>query len=174
MSRSDRYLRWATDAVPVMRVFIVGFAGLVVDLGSTILVLRQGAFMMRVSLVTLVVSVALSWFSAHAFGLAGAAAGSVTAIYIDYIVLLRRIALCTGIPVRRLKDWRTLGLLILFAALAAAIAWSMVERYFAVSGPLARLIFGGGLLAAVYVAMAALVGMGRGWLAAVRNPEHGL
>jgi len=162
------------DAVPVMRVFIVGFAGLVVDLGSTILVLRQGAFMMRVSLVTLVVSVALSWFSAHAFGLAGAAAGSVTAIYIDYIVLLRRIALCTGIPVRRLKDWRTLGLLILFAALAAAIAWSMVERYFAVSGPLARLIFGGGLLAAVYVAMAALVGMGRGWLAAVRNPEHGL
>jgi len=162
------------DAVPVMRVFIVGFAGLVVDLGSTILVLRQGAFMMRVSLVTLVVSVALSWFSAHAFGLAGAAAGSVAAIYIDYIVLLRRIALCTGIPVRRLKDWRTLGLLILFAALAAAIAWSMAERYFTASGPLARLIFGGGLLAAVYVAMAALVGMGRGWLAAVRNPEHGL
>jgi O-antigen/teichoic acid export membrane protein len=162
------------DAVPVMRVFIVGFAGLVVDLGSTILVLRQGAFMMRVSLVTLVVSVALSWFSAHAFGLAGAAAGSVAAIYIDYIVLLRRIALCTGIPVRRLKDWRTLGLLILFAALAAAIAWSMAERYFTASGPLVRLIFGGGLLAAVYVAMAALVGMGRGWLAAVRNPEHGL
>jgi len=162
------------DAVPVMRVLIVGFAGLVVDLGSTILLLRQGAFMMRVSLVTLVLSVPLSWFSAHAFGLAGAAVGSVTAIYIDYVVILRRIALCTGIPVRRLKDWRTLGLLILFAALAAAIAWSIVDRYFAASGPLVRLVFGGVLLAAVYIAMAALVGVGRDWLAAVRNPGHGL
>jgi O-antigen/teichoic acid export membrane protein len=162
------------DAVPVMRVFIVGFAGLVVDLGSTTLVLRQGAFMMRVSLVTLVLSVAISWFSAHAFGLAGAAVGSVTAIYVDYIALLRRIALCTGTPVRRLKDWRTLGLLILFATVAAAIAWSIVDRYFAASGPLARLMVGGALLAAVYTTMAALVGMGRGWLAGSRNPEHGL
>jgi peptidoglycan biosynthesis protein MviN/MurJ (putative lipid II flippase) len=137
------------------------------------LVLRQGAFMMRVSLVTLVVSVALSWLSAHAFGLAGAAVGSVTAVYIDYVVILRRIALCTGTPVRRLKDWRTLGLLILFAALAAAIAWGMVDRYFTASGPLVRLIFGGALLAAVYTAMAA-AGMGRSLLAAVRNPGHGL
>ncbi len=162
------------DAVPVMRVFMVGFAGLVVDLGSTMLVLRQGAYMMRVSLVTLVVSVALSWFSAHAFGLAGAAVGSVTAVFVDYVVILRRIALCTGIPVRQLKDWRTLGLLILSAVLAAAIAWSMADRYFAASGPLVRLVFGGVVLAAVYAAMAALVGVGRGWLAAVRDPGHGL
>jgi O-antigen/teichoic acid export membrane protein len=161
------------DAAPVMRVFIVGFAGLVVDLGSTMLVLRQGVFIMRVSLVTLALSVALSWFGAHAFGLAGAALGSVTAIYVDYIVILRRLALCTGIPVRQLKDWRTLGLLILFAALAAAIAWSMVDRYFAASGALVRLIVGGALLAAVYAAMAAWVGIGRGWLAAVRNSERG-
>lgn len=162
------------DAAPVMRVFIVGFAGLVVDLGSTMLVLRQGVFMMRVSLVTLALSVALSWFSAHAFGLAGAAVGSVTAIYVDYIFILRRLALCTGVPVRRLKDWRTLGMLILFAALAAAIAWTMVDRYLAAGGALVRLIVGGALLAAVYAAMAAWVGIGRGWFAAIRDPEHGI
>jgi O-antigen/teichoic acid export membrane protein len=161
------------DAAPVMRVFIVGFAGLVVDLGSTMLVLRQGVFIMRVSLLTLALSVALSWFSAHAFGLAGAAVGSVTAIYVDYIVILRRLALCTGIPVRQLKDWRTLGLLILFAAVAAAIAWSIVDLYFSASGPLARVIVGGTLVAAVYAAMAASIGIGRGWLAAVRNSERG-
>src|ERR1700704_1271872 len=161
------------DAAPVMRVFIVGFAGLVVDLGSTMLVLRQGVFIMRVSLLTLALSVALSWFSAHAFGLAGAAVGSVTAIYVDYIVILRRLAVCTGIPVRQLKDWRTLGLLILFAALAAAIAWSIVALYFSASGPLARVIVGGTLVAAVYAAMAASIGIGRGWLAAVRNSERG-
>jgi len=161
------------DAVPVMRVFIVGFTGLVVDLGGTMLVLRQGTYMMRVSLATLVVSVALSWFSAQAFGLAGAAAGSVTAIYIDYVFMLRRIAVCTGIPIRRLQDWRTLGLLILLAALASAVAWNMVDRYFAASGPLVHLIAGGVLLAIVYVVMAASFGIGRTWLAAVRNPEHG-
>jgi O-antigen/teichoic acid export membrane protein len=151
------YTATYADAVPVMRIFIVGFAGLVVDLGSTILVLRQGAFMMRLSLVTLVVSV-----------------GSVTAIYVDYIFLLRRIALSTGIPVRRLQDWRTLGLLIAFAALAAALAWSMVDRYFVASGPLARLIVGGAVFAGVYAALAALAGMGRGWLAVLHNPGHGL
>jgi len=161
-------------AAPVMRVSIVGFAALVFDLTSVMLVLRQGAFMMCVSLVTLGLSVALSWSSAHAFGLAGAAAGSVTAIYVDYIAALRRIASRTGIPVRRLHDWRTLGQLMLFAALAAAFAWGMVGRYFAASGPLVRLIVGGVLLAAVYVAMAALLGTGRVWLAAVRNSEHGL
>jgi O-antigen/teichoic acid export membrane protein len=162
------------DAVPVMRVFMVGFTALVVDLGSTMLVLRQGAYMMRVSLITLVVSVALSWFCAHAFGLAGAAVGSVTAVYVDYIVILRRIARCTGIPVRQLKDWRALGLLILSAVLAATIAWSMVERYFSGSGPLVRLVSGGVVLAAVYAAMAALVGVGRGWLPAARDSTHGL
>lgn len=161
------------DAVPVMRVLIVGLTGLVVDLGSTMLVLRQGAYMMRVGLVTLAVSVTLSWFSADAFGLAGAAAGSVTAIYIDYAFMLRRIAVCTGIPIRRLQDWRTLGLLIVFAALASAFAGSMVDRYFAASGPLVRLLFGGVVLAVVYIAMVAWFGMGRAWLAAVRNPEHG-
>jgi peptidoglycan biosynthesis protein MviN/MurJ (putative lipid II flippase) len=128
---------------------------------------------MRVSLVTLALSVALSWFGAHAFGLPGAAVGSVTAIYVDYIVILRRLALCTGVPVRQLKDWRTLGLLILFAALAAVIAWSVVDLYFSASGPLARVIVGGALLAAVYAAMAASIGIGRGWLAAVRNSERG-
>ncbi|OLD81872.1 MAG: hypothetical protein AUF67_06360 [Acidobacteria bacterium 13_1_20CM_58_21] len=162
------------DAAPVMRVSIVGFAALVFDLTSIMLVLRQGAFMMRVGLVVLILSIALSWLSAHAFGLAGAAAGSVTAIYVDYIAVLRRIASRTGIPVRRLHDWRTLGLLMLFAALAAAFAWIVVGRYFAASGPLVRLIGGGVLLAAVYASIASMLGMSRGWLAAASDPERGL
>jgi O-antigen/teichoic acid export membrane protein len=162
------------DAAPVMRVSIVGFTVLVFDLTSIMLVLRQGAFMMQVGLITLVVSVTLSWFSAHAFGLAGAAAGSVIAIYVDYFAALRRIASRTGIPVRRLHDWGTLGLLMLFAALSAAFAWSVVGRYFAANAPLVRLMVGGALLAAVYAAMVALLALGRGWFAAVRNFEHGL
>ena len=162
------------DAAPVMRVSIVGLAALIFDLTSIMLILRQGAFMMQVSMIMLVVSATISWLSAHAFGLAGATAGTVVAIYVDYIVALRRIASRTGIPVRRLHDWRTLGLLMLFAALSAAFAWSVVGRYFAANAPLVRLMVGGALLAAVYAAMVALLALGRGWFAAVRNFEHGL
>ena len=162
------------DAVPVMRVSIVGFAALVVEFTSIVQLLRQGAFMIRMSLAALVLSVALSWFSAHYFGLAGAAAGSATTIYFELVATLRQVSLRTGVPLGRMQNWRALGLLMLSAALAAAFAWSMVGRYFAASGPLVRLIVGGALLAAAYAAMAALLGVGRGWFAAVRGSEHGL
>jgi O-antigen/teichoic acid export membrane protein len=162
------------DAAPVMRVSIVGFAALVVEFTSIVQLLRQGAFMIRMGLAALVLSVALSWFSAHHFGLAGAAAGSVTTIYFELVATLRQVSLRTGVPLGRMQNWRALGLLMLSAALAAAFAWSMVGRYFVASGPLVRLIVGGVFLAAAYVAMAALLGVGRGWFAAVRDSEHGL
>ena len=131
------------DAAPVMRVYIVGLAAMVVELASVMMLLRQGAFVLRLNLVALILSVALSWYAAHQFGFAGAAVGSVTAIYIEIGATLRRIALRTGIPFRRLQDWRTLGLLMLFAALAGAFAWGVVGSYFDDSGPLVRLAFGG-------------------------------
>ncbi|HMH18131.1 MAG TPA: lipopolysaccharide biosynthesis protein [Burkholderiales bacterium] len=167
------YTATYVDAAPVMRVSIAGYAALVVELTSILQLLRQGAFAMRVGLIALVLSVALSWFSAHHFGLAGAAAGSVTAIYFDLIATLRRVSLRTGIPLRRLQDWRALGLLTLLAALAAVFAWGVTSLYFAASGPLVRLIAGGTFLATAYVAMGALSGMGRDWLAALRKPERG-
>jgi O-antigen/teichoic acid export membrane protein len=162
------------DAAPVMRVYIVGFAAFVVELATVIMLLRQGAFMTGVNLVALVLSVALNWSSAQHFGLAGAAMGGVTAIWLDRIATLWRIALRTGVPFRRLQDWRALGLLMLFAALAAMLAWAVIGRYFAESGPFVRLVAGGALLAAAYAAMVALVGIDRRWFAAARNPEHGL
>lgn len=162
------------DAAPVMRILTLGFAALVVEFTTVVQLQRQSAFMMRVSLIALVISVALSWFAAHAFGLAGAAAGSVTAIYFDLIATLRQVSLRTGVPLRRLQDWRSLGLLILLAAAAAAFAWGVTDLYFAASRPLVRLIVGGALLATAYATMVAWVGAGRGWLVAVSNAEHGL
>jgi O-antigen/teichoic acid export membrane protein len=168
------YTEAYVDAAPAMRLYIVGLAALVVELGSVMMLLRQGAFTMQVGLIVLILSVAVSWASAHTFGLAGAAAGSVIAIYIDLVITLRRISVRTGIALRRLQDWRLLGRLMLFAALAAVVAWGEVGRQFATSEPLVRLTIGGTLLAAVYTAMALLSGTARRWLVAVRHPEHGL
>ena len=159
------------DAAPVMRVYIVGLAAMVVELASVMLLLRQGAFVVRLNLVALILSVALSWYAAHQFGFAGAAAGSATAVYIEIGATLRRIVLRTGIPFRRLQDWRTLGLLMLFAALAGAFAWGVVRAYFDDSGPLVRLAFGGASMATAYAALLAPYGIGRGWLTTVRNAQ---
>lgn len=162
------------DAASVIRVYIVGLAAQVLELTSIMVLLRQGAFAIAANAAALTLAVALSWFSAHHIGLAGAAVGSVTAVYLDQSVTLRRIALHTGIPFRRLQHWRALGMLMLFSALAAAFAWVVVDRYFAAGGLLVRLAVGGALLAAAYGAMAALSGMGRGWFVVARNPEHGV
>lgn len=160
------------DAAPVMRVYIVGLAPLVIELGSIMLLLRQGIYALTLNLIVLVLSVALSWFAAQHFGLPGAAVGSVAAIYVHYLVTLRHIARRTGIPFRRLQDWRTLGLLMLFAAVAAVLAWGMVASSFAASGPLVRLSLGGALLALAYGALHALFGRGGGWLTPVPRTGH--
>jgi len=154
-------------AAPVMRIYILGLVALVVELATVMLLLRQGAFSMRLGVIALVVSVAVSWFSARAYGLAGAAAGSVTAIYIEHLATLWRISRRSGIPMRRLQDWRSLGLLLLCAALAGLIAWVAVSFAPAAFGPEARVAAGGGLLAIAYLTLLALCGLGSDALAAL-------
>ncbi|HJS37496.1 MAG TPA: oligosaccharide flippase family protein, partial [Burkholderiales bacterium] len=121
---TPRYL----EAAPVMRVYIVGLAALVVELASLTFLLQQGGFVLRLSLAALALSASLSVLGALAFGLPGAALGSTAAVYLDAAVTLRRLAQRTGVPLRELQDWRALGLLAGFSALGAALAWMLVER----------------------------------------------
>jgi len=91
----------------------------------------------------------------------------VTAIYIEHLATLWRISRRTAIPVHRLQDWRSLGLLLLCAALAALIAWVAASRALAAFGPVVRVAAGGGLLAIAYLALLGLCGLGRDALAAL-------
>jgi O-antigen/teichoic acid export membrane protein len=154
------------EAAPVMRVYVIGLAVLVVELASLTFLLQQGAFVLRLALLLLPVSVLASAALAQSFGLAGAAAGSVAAALIDQVITLRRVAQCTATPLRRLQDWRALGLLLVFALLAAALAAALVERFLAGGAPLARLAVGGTVLVLAYGAMTASAPGRRAWLAA--------
>jgi O-antigen/teichoic acid export membrane protein len=156
------------EAAPVMRIYIVGLAALVLELASLTFLLQQGGFVLRVSAVVLALSVALSFLGAGIWGLAGAAAGSTAAVYLDLAVTLRRIAQRTGVPLGEMQDWRALGLLLLFSVLAAALAASLVERFLAGGELPLRLAFGGAVLAAAYSAMTVSWPRGRGWLLAHR------
>ena len=146
------------EAAPVMRVYIIGMAALVVEVGSVVLLLREGGYALRITALALVVSVALSFGAAHAFGLPGAAAGSVAAIYLDRTLLLRRIALLTGIAPRELQHWGRLARTLAEAAACGLVAWLAAHYFLGEAQPLARLALGTALLGASYVGLQLLRG----------------
>lgn len=159
------------EAAQVMRVYIVSLAALVVELVSITLLLKEGVFAARLNFMMLVISVALSWLAARHFGLPGAAAGSVVVLYIDRYSTLKRIAMRIGIPLRDLQDWRTLGLLMLFAVSGAVIAWALTAHYFLLSGPLIRLLVGAALVGAIYTLVTVFFSRRLGGLSAVWMPR---
>jgi O-antigen/teichoic acid export membrane protein len=156
-------------AAPVMRVYIVGLAALVLETSSITMLLRQGPFVMCLNLFALVVAVALDWWAALRFGLPGAAMGSVIVIYLDRLVTLWRIGKLADLPLRRLQAWRALGERLLFAIVAAALARSLVSHYLAASPIIVHLAVGGAVVAAAYAGMAELLGTGAS-LFATRDP----
>ena len=161
------------EAAPVMRVYAFSVIALVVELGSITLLLREGVYAMRVNLLALVLSVALSWLGATLYGLPGAAAGSVLVLFLDRLLILRRIARRTGLPVSQLQDWRTLGLLVAFSALSGMLAWAAAGHFFADSGPVVRMLAGGAVLAGAYAALYGLFGStGRGGLLAALSQKE--
>jgi len=152
------------EAAPVMRVYIASLAAFVVEVVSIMLLLKEGAFSLRLNLLVFVLSAAMSWLGAHHFGLPGAAAGSTIAIYVDRIATLMRISKRTGIAFHRLQDWKTLGLLLLFASMAAVAARVVAYHFIAPDAVFTRLLVGGATLAATYTLLPPLLGHGRAWL----------
>lgn len=146
------------EAAPVLRALAFGLAAPVVETGTIMLLLQQGAFVARLNAVLLGLSMALSWYAAQHVGLSGAALGSVAAIWFDRVLTLRRIARLTGTPLQRLQDWPALARPLAAAVLAAAAAWVAVEHLLSAAGPLARLAAGGALLGGAYCVPYAIVG----------------
>jgi len=141
------------EAVPAIRAYIIGMLPMAIEMGSLVLLLRRGTYALGVTAFALVLSVALSWSAAHHFGLAGAAAGSVLAVYVDRMLMLRHVSRHTGIALRKLQDWAALASALAFAAATAALAWIVVARLFADSGALARLAAGGALFVLAYASI---------------------
>lgn len=145
------YTAFYIEAVPVMRLYIVGLMAGLVEVGSLLLLLREGGFAMRVNLGALGLSIGISLAAALEFGLAGAAAGSVAAIWFDRACTLRRIAVRTGLKFAHLQDWQGLATRIGCAAAAASFAWLLVQPIALGAGPLSRIIIGGLLMLPIYV-----------------------
>jgi O-antigen/teichoic acid export membrane protein len=155
------------EAAPAMRMYIIGMLPMAIEMGSLVLLLRRGSYALLVTVVTLALSVAVSWTAATHIGLAGAAAGSVLAVYLDRAIMLRHIAQHTGIPLRRLQNWHQLALSLALAAATAALAWVLVEHVFPQRGPVLRLCVGAALFALVY----APTFLRKGWALSRKHKE---
>jgi O-antigen/teichoic acid export membrane protein len=139
------------DAATVMRVYIAGLALMVIELTSVLQLLRQGPFALAMNAFTLLLSVPLSWYAGVQFGLPGAAAGSVTALYVDRLVTLQRIARLSGVRVAHQQHWGGLGGLLALAALAGLAAWALAHWAFAEAALPVRLAAGFFTLSAPYL-----------------------
>jgi O-antigen/teichoic acid export membrane protein len=148
------YTQTYIAAASVMRVYILGLVALSIELVTVMVLLRQGPFAIRVNLIALPISVAVSIAMADRIGIAGAAVGSVSAVFVDVALTLRRIAHCTGLPVRRLQDWRGLARSLACAVVSAALAGAIVAQHLAAKPTLLRAAVGGLLCAATYLALA--------------------
>jgi O-antigen/teichoic acid export membrane protein len=138
------------EAAPVMRIYAIGMTLLAIEVGSLLLLLRQGPYAIAVNAVALALSAAVSLAGALYFGLPGAALGSVVALLLDRAMTLRRIARAAGIPLSRLQDWRGLARTALIAAGGSLLAWGVTHAFFAHALPIARLAAGSVVLAAIY------------------------
>lgn len=137
------------EAAPVMRVYVIGMAVMAIEVGSIVLLLRQGAYALRITSALLLVSIGVSWSAAQGLGLPGAAAGSVLAIYFDRVLLLSRVARQTGIPLAKLQDWRSLYWAAGSAAVAALLSWWIAPHH----NHFIRLVVGFTVLMTAYAAM---------------------
>lgn len=168
------YTATYVDAAPVMRMYLIGLAAMAVETGTVTLQLRQGRHQLIMSAGLLALSIPLSWLGAHQFGLPGAALGSVTAIYLDRYFTLRMMARRTDTPIRRLQDWRLLGLWVLFGAISALCAWAVVGLYLPAAGAFTRLALAGVCMAVVYGTLQIVFGIGRAQLAAILTRKESL
>lgn len=138
------------EAAPVMRIYAVGMMLLAVEVGSLLLLLRQGPYAIAVNAVALALSAVASLAGALFFGLAGAALGSMLGLVLDRVMTLRRIASRAGIPLRSLQDWKGLARTAAIAALGAALAWGVTHGFLSHAHALTRLAAGAVVLAAIY------------------------
>lgn len=164
------YTRTYLEGAPVLRLYVLALVIFVVELVSVLFVLKQGGFAARINGLVLLVAVPLSLYGATRWGLVGAAAGSVAAIYVERLLSLARIARLTSTRIAQLQDWDALGGILGAAMLAAGVAGILL--HFTEWSAFARLVCGAAVVAVLYPVSLHFFGQGSqlsSFIASLRN-----
>lgn len=165
------YTQAYAQGADAMRVYVLGMVAFCVEVNNVMLLLKEGGFAARANFVTLLVCIATSLVFANVFGLAGAAMGSVVAVYIERLLTLRRMGTRLSLPLGALQNWRALGKTVLAAAAAAAIAGWAVDGLSHPTPLALRLALGGGILVVAYLLMLLALGMSPSLRELIRRPR---
>lgn len=148
-------------AVPVLRVYLLMLLAMTVELGSVLMVLKQGRFVLTVSSGILLGSALLSYVGGLQLGLWGVALGGLFGELIGRLLNFMRASRQLGLPLSALQDWSTLARILLAGALSV-VSSSLATSWLAVANPFALVAVGSVVFAASYVAFAAMLGLS--WL----------
>ncbi len=147
-----------SPAAAVLRMYSVVALVLSVDIATVLIVLGQGQYVMRVSVLLVIVTIISSYAGARTLGLPGGALGSVIAVSVASLLYFRRVSRLTSVPLKSIQRWVVIGKIFLAAMLASIIAYSVVPDV----GEYLVLLLGmliGAILYFVFLSLA-----GEGWL----------
>jgi O-antigen/teichoic acid export membrane protein len=143
----------------VMRVYIIGLLAFIIELNSVMLLYRQGAFAMWTNMLMLMACIPASYFGAKAYGLPGAAIGSVVVAFLERIITLWRIAALTSVAVSRLQDWKSISKILLAATLAGLAATVLNDSDILSRHGVPMLLAGGLVVCGLYALLVRVLGL---------------
>lgn len=149
-----------SGVAPILRVYLVVMLLESIEIAWMLMAMRQGRFMMIVDAIALPVSIAVAALGAVTLGLVGAAAGGIAGALVAQVSLYRRCAQQTGIAVRNLQDWATLGRIALASMLSGGVSLGVLllplPEY-----AIVKLLLAGLLFCATYLLALRLLGVSR-------------
>jgi O-antigen/teichoic acid export membrane protein len=154
------YTAQYVGAVPVMRVLTLSWLLQIVELNSLVMLAGQMRYAARIGGPLLLVSLAISFAAAYAFGLVGAAAGGVVMAFLERSLLLRQLGRSLQLPVRQLQAWGTLLAMLALSWGLAALGRLAYEHRPPALLPLLGMLLVGAVLPLPYF----LVARKLGWL----------
>ena len=149
------------DAVPVLRVYLGVLLIMSIELGSVLMVLQQGKFVLLVSTGVLALASAASFVGGSALGLYGVALGGLVGELVGRALNFMRVSKQLGIPIRDLQDWSTLARALAAGVFASAIAAAATE-WLGLGNNLLVVSAGGAILGVSYALFALVFGLS--WL----------
>ncbi len=164
-------------AIPVLRLQTVAFLIAAVEMSTVMLVLRQGPFLLRMSLIWLLVGLLVSYAGSQVWGMPGAAVGAIVGNLLAISVIYVRASRLMAMPIEALQEWRTIACIGGSAAIAGLAAYMTLLLIPPALGRVPAILISGAVFCCAY--LPSLVGLGQwGLLAGVLSlpPDflHGL
>ncbi|MEI7447966.1 MAG: hypothetical protein WCK28_23965, partial [Burkholderiales bacterium] len=144
---------------PFVRMYLLTMAIESLEIAIVLVSMGHGRFVLKVDSIVLPVAIGTALVGAKLFGLVGAPVGAIVGAITAQIMLYRRFASLSGLPVRAVQEWGAMARVVLASGLSAAssmVAWAIPVP----GGVVGRLIVAGLTFVVVYRVLLSLLGLG--------------